>query len=51
MLVATGEEELVHESGTDRFWGRDREGTGENRLGVMLMELRASLGGTIADPL
>ena len=44
MLVATGDEELVHESGSDRFWGRDREGMGENRLGVMLMEVRESLG-------
>ena len=43
MLVATGAEELVHESGSDRFWGRDREGMGENRLGVMLMEVRDSL--------
>lgn len=43
MLIATGDEELIHESGNDRFWGRDREGTGENRLGVMLMEVRAGL--------
>lgn len=44
MLVATGDVELVHESGSDRFWGRDREGIGENRLGVMLMEVREGLG-------
>jgi len=44
MLVASGEKDLVHESGSDRFWGRDREGIGENRLGVMLMGVRASLG-------
>ena len=44
MLLATGDAELVHESGSDAFWGQNREGIGENRLGVLLMELRDALG-------
>lgn len=43
MLAKTKNEELVHQSGSDRVWGRDREGIGENRLGEMLMEVRAGL--------
>ncbi|MGF1655590.1 MAG: NADAR domain-containing protein [Verrucomicrobiales bacterium] len=45
MLLATGDEDLLHESGKDQFWGRDQKGTGQNRLGIMLVEVRASLGG------
>jgi ribA/ribD-fused uncharacterized protein len=45
-LLATGEEELIHESGSDRFWGRSKEGAGENRLGAILMEVREALGGS-----
>lgn len=44
MLLATGDTELIHESGSDHFWGQNQEGIGENRLGVMLMELRDSFG-------
>lgn len=43
LLLATSNEELVHESKTDRFWGRDRVGVGENRLGEMLMMIRAQM--------
>lgn len=42
-LLATGDEPLVHASRSDRFWGQDDEGVGENRLGVLMMELRRSL--------
>ena len=42
-LLATGDEELVHGSSRDAFWGRSRDGVGENRLGVILMELRQKL--------
>jgi N-glycosidase YbiA len=42
-LLATGDEELVHESSTDLYWGRTGDGTGDNRLGIILMELRAAL--------
>ena len=42
-LLATGGEELVHESKNDRFWGRGADGAGQNRLGAILMELRQEL--------
>ncbi len=42
-LLATGEEELVHHSASDRFWGRTASGEGNNRLGEILMELRNRL--------
>jgi len=39
-LLDTGEEKLVEDSPTDAYWGApDRRG--KNRLGVLLMELRA----------
>lgn len=44
-LLATGEEELVHESSSDAFWGRNRDGAGENRLGQILAEVRRELRG------
>jgi N-glycosidase YbiA len=42
-LVATGDAELIEDSASDAFWGLGRDGTGENRLGRELMELRAVL--------
>jgi N-glycosidase YbiA len=42
-LVATGDAALVHASSSDVFWGQTADGVGENRLGVLLMELRATL--------
>lgn len=42
-LLATGEEELVHDSSSDLFWGRNQAGDGENRLGAILMEVRQAL--------
>jgi ribA/ribD-fused uncharacterized protein len=42
-LLNTGDEELVHFSNQDHFWGRDNNGRGENRLGILLMELRNEL--------
>jgi ribA/ribD-fused uncharacterized protein len=43
LLLATGERELVENAPTDYYWGRGRTGTGKNRLGSLLMELRALL--------
>jgi ribA/ribD-fused uncharacterized protein len=43
-LIATGERELIE--GTewgDKLWGVDERGEGQNLLGKILMELRASL--------
>lgn len=43
LLLATGDEELIHESNSDLFWGRNKDGTGDNRLGVILMDIREAL--------
>jgi N-glycosidase YbiA len=43
LLLATGDEELVEDAPRDYYWGRGARGTGKNRLGVILMEVRAGL--------
>lgn len=50
LLLATGPEELVHESGSDLFWGRNQDGVGDNRLGLILMEVREALRGPAEPP-
>ncbi|MBW2312615.1 MAG: NADAR family protein [Deltaproteobacteria bacterium] len=40
-LIATGERSLVEASPTDRYWGA--HGSGENRMGTLLSEIRAEL--------
>lgn len=42
-LLATGDRELAEISQKDRVWGRSADGTGENKLGRMLMGLREEL--------
>ena len=42
-LLNTLPAELVEDSSRDSFWGYGEDGCGENRLGRLLMELRASL--------
>jgi ribA/ribD-fused uncharacterized protein len=42
-LLATGVEELRHESNHDLYWGCTRDGRGKNRLGVILMDLRSGM--------
>ena len=44
-LIATGNDMLIHESGSDLFWGRNRDGAGDNRLGIILMEVREAVRG------
>ncbi len=43
MLLATGEAELVEHTRNDFYWADGGDGTGRNRLGVLLMQLRAEL--------
>lgn len=45
MLLATGDEELVESAPTDAYWGVGRDGTGQNRLGQILMRIRDELRG------
>lgn len=42
-LLATGDEELVHRSASDSYWGCGADGQGHNRLGVIIMGVRADL--------
>lgn len=43
LLLETGEAELVEHTTNDRYWGDGGDGMGRNRLGELLMELRARL--------
>jgi ribA/ribD-fused uncharacterized protein len=43
LLLDTAGEDLVEASPIDFYWGAGNDGSGKNRLGVILMELRASL--------
>ena len=45
LLLSTGDEPLLEDSPEDFLWGTGRDGSGQNRLGVLLMELRAQLRG------
>ena len=42
-LLATGAAEIVEHTANDRYWGDGGDGTGKDRLGELLMELRAAL--------
>ncbi len=44
-LLETDKRELVERSPHDSYWGDGGDGTGENHLGRLLMELRAKLQG------
>lgn len=43
MLLSTGEARLVEHTTNDSYWGDGGDGSGRNRLGELLMELRADL--------
>lgn len=43
LLMQTKDAVLVEASPFDSYWGRGKNGTGQNRLGVLLMELRCEL--------
>jgi len=40
LLLETGEAVIVENAPGDLYWGIGRDGTGKNRLGALLMELR-----------
>ena len=42
-LLGTGDAELVEHMKKDRYWADGGDGTGKNRLGELLMELRQQL--------
>ena len=43
ILLATGDEELVENAPGDTYWGCGKDGTGLNRLGQILVEVRDEL--------
>lgn len=46
LLLGTGEAVLVEQTKNDSYWADGGDGTGKNRLGVLLMELRSQLAST-----
>jgi ribA/ribD-fused uncharacterized protein len=42
-LISTGDEILIEDSPYDFYWGVGRDGTGKNRLGILLMQVREEL--------
>jgi N-glycosidase YbiA len=43
LLLATGDRPLIEASPFDNYWGSGRSGKGKNRLGELLMQVRAEL--------
>ena len=43
LLLSTGNADLIEHTKNDRYWADNGDGTGKNRLGHLLMELRAQL--------
>jgi hypothetical protein len=51
LLLGTGNTRLVEHTHNDRYWADGGDGTGRNRLGVLLMEVRGQLAADAADEL
>jgi ribA/ribD-fused uncharacterized protein len=49
LLLGTGDAILVEHTRKDHYWGDGGNGTGRNRLGQLLMELRAELRTELAN--
>ena len=49
LLLSTGDAELVEHTNNDHYWADGGDGSGKNRLGQLLMELRAQLHGKLAE--
>jgi len=49
-LLATGNAQLIEHTSNDAYWGDGGDGSGKNRLGQLLMELRAELQGSASSP-
>ncbi|WP_257463547.1 NADAR family protein [Archangium lipolyticum] len=45
VLLSTGEEVIIEKTTQDHYWGCGSTGTGKNRLGRILMEVRTRLRG------
>ncbi len=49
LLLDTGDAELIEHTANDRYWADGGDGSGVNRLGQLLMDLRAQLRAQSAD--
>lgn len=43
ILLSTGNEELIEKTTDDYYWGCGTDGTGKNKLGIILMKVREEL--------
>jgi ribA/ribD-fused uncharacterized protein len=43
LLLSTGEAQLIEHTKNDSYWADGGDGSGKNRLGILLMELRDQL--------
>jgi ribA/ribD-fused uncharacterized protein len=43
LLRATGDEAIVENAAGDYYWGCGKDGTGQNKLGILLMRVREEL--------
>ena len=43
ILLSTGDEEIVENSPIDYYWGCGKDGSGKNKLGLVLMTVRKLL--------
>jgi ribA/ribD-fused uncharacterized protein len=43
LLLSTGDKSIVEHTQNDDYWGDGGDGNGQNRLGILLMELRDQL--------
>ena len=50
LLLGTGDEKLIEKTTDDKYWGCGTDGTGKNRLGQILMEVRATQRSRAAPP-
>jgi ribA/ribD-fused uncharacterized protein len=47
VLLSTGDEALVENSPIDDYWGCGKDGSGQNKLGQILVEIRAILRSSV----
>ncbi len=45
ILLETGDAKLIEHTASDSYWGDGWDGSGKNRLGIILMEVRSILRG------
>lgn len=43
LLLATGDVKIIEHTSNDRYWGDGGDGSGNNMLGIILMEVRDAI--------